>query len=225
MHISTYSDDKAQVDINKLIINGGVSQHSGRVGCCIRNYLIFEKDNHKYYYNPNKLISDTLRKKLFNHLYTMSKKRLNKKTKQSDIIINDIVAPDDNDDYFNLQKNISKPARELKRKILTKRIQQFIKRHADDFEQDENTIQIIYDIATTDGKTFDLNTEAFKVVGGKYKIRKAIEKHLNSTKDKLSEAYEYEIETIKIKRIYINDIKKAATEFQDIKMYGTLLHY
>ena len=112
MHISTYSDDNAQVDINKLIINGGVSQHSERVGCCRRNYLIFEKDNHKYFYNPNKLISDTLRKKLYNHLYTMSPKRINKKTKQSDIIINDIVAPDDNDDNFNLQKNISKPARE-----------------------------------------------------------------------------------------------------------------
>ena len=58
----------------------------------------------------------------------MSPKRLNKKTKQSDIIINDIVAPDDDDDYFNLQKNISKPARELKRKILTKKLQTFIKK-------------------------------------------------------------------------------------------------
>ena len=80
MHISTYSDDKAQVDINKLINNGKVQQYSGRIGCCIRNYLIFEKDDRKYYYNPNKLISDTLRKKLFNHLYNMSPKRLNKKT-------------------------------------------------------------------------------------------------------------------------------------------------
>ena len=71
---------------------------------------------------------------------------------------------------------------------------------------------------------FDLNTDAFKVVGGKYKTRKAIEKHLNKTKDDLSEAYEYEIESITIKRIYINDIKKAATEFKDIKMYGTLLN-
>ena len=43
MHISTYSNVKAQVDINKLINNGGVKQYSGRVGCCIRNYLIFEK--------------------------------------------------------------------------------------------------------------------------------------------------------------------------------------
>ena len=38
MHISTYSDGKAQVDINKLINNGGVKQDSGRVGCCRRNY-------------------------------------------------------------------------------------------------------------------------------------------------------------------------------------------
>ena len=55
-------------------------------------------------------------------------KRINKKTKQSDIIIDDIIAPDDDDDYFNLQKNISKPARELKRKILTKKLQHVIKK-------------------------------------------------------------------------------------------------
>ena len=85
MHISTYRDHKAQVDISKLIDNGEVKQYSGRIGCCIRNYLIFKNDNHKYYYNPNKLISDNLRKKLFNHLYNMSPKRLNKKTKKSDI--------------------------------------------------------------------------------------------------------------------------------------------
>ena len=191
---------------------------------CVRNYLIFEKDNHKYYYNPNKLISDTLRKKLFNHLYTISKKRLNKKTKQSDIIINDIVAPDDNDDYFNLQKNISKPARELKRKILTKKVQQFIRRNADDFEQDENSIQIIYEVKA-DGKQFDLNTKAFKVVGGKYKTRKAIDNHLYKTADDLINTYELDdIESIIIKRIYINDIEKATTGFRDIKMYGTLLN-
>ena len=89
MHISTYSDDKAQVDINKLINNGKVQQYSGRIGCCIRNYLIFEKDDRKYYYNPNKLISDTLRKKLFNHLYNMSK-RLNKKTTTIDSIEADL---------------------------------------------------------------------------------------------------------------------------------------
>ena len=35
MHISTYSDDKAQVDINKLINNREVQQYSGRIGCCI----------------------------------------------------------------------------------------------------------------------------------------------------------------------------------------------
>ena len=33
-----------------------------------------------------------------------------------------------------------------------------------------------------------------------------------------------EVESIAIKRIYINDIKKAATGFRDIKMYGTLLN-
>ena len=79
MHISAYSDVKAQVDINKLINNGEVQQYSNPIGCCRRNYLIFKNDNHKYYYNPNKSISDNLRKKLFNHLYIMSPKRLNQK--------------------------------------------------------------------------------------------------------------------------------------------------
>ena len=82
MHISTYSDDKAQVDISKLINDGVVKQYSGRIGCC---NLIFKNDNHKYYYNPDKLISNALLKKLFNHLYIMSPKRLNQKTKQSDV--------------------------------------------------------------------------------------------------------------------------------------------
>ena len=100
MHISTYSDDKAQVDINKLIINGGVQQYSGRVGCCIRSYLIFEKDNHKYYYNPNKLISDTLRTKLFNHLYTMSS--FIDDLKQ--LRVSDIKEVDVNLKYLNLKK-------------------------------------------------------------------------------------------------------------------------
>ena len=54
MHISTYSNGKAQVDMNKLINNGEVQQYSGRIGCCVRNYLIFEGDNYKYYYNPNR---------------------------------------------------------------------------------------------------------------------------------------------------------------------------
>ena len=79
MHISTYSDDKAQVDMNKLINNGEVQQRSGRIGCCVRNYLIFKDDNHKYYYIPNTLIPDTLRNKLYNNSYNMFTKRSNKK--------------------------------------------------------------------------------------------------------------------------------------------------
>ena len=47
MHISTYSNHKAQVDISKLINNGEVQQYSGRIGCCRRNYLIFKNDDHK----------------------------------------------------------------------------------------------------------------------------------------------------------------------------------
>ena len=81
MNISSYSPSKAQDDINKLINNNEIQYNSGIIGCCKRNYLIFPNDDHKYNYNPNKLISDTLRKKVLNNVYITMPKSINKKTK------------------------------------------------------------------------------------------------------------------------------------------------
>ena len=111
MHISSYSDDKAQVDINKLINNGKVQQYSGRIGCCMKTYLIFKDDNHNHYYNPNKLVSDTLRKQVFNHLYknstpyTNMSKRLNKKTTIND---NKLAVSDKNEYVRKLIEQLRK---------------------------------------------------------------------------------------------------------------------
>ena len=85
--MSSWSPAKAQDELNKLIENNEVQYKSGWIGCCKRNYLIFPNDQQKYYYNPNKIISDSLMKKLFIYLYSPTNnmsKRLNKKTTVKD---------------------------------------------------------------------------------------------------------------------------------------------
>ena len=69
-------------DIERLRVSGEIQYKSGWVGCCRRYFLIFPNDQHRYYYNPNKLISDSLKKKVFKYLYSPTNnmsKRLNKK--------------------------------------------------------------------------------------------------------------------------------------------------
>ena len=82
MILSSYSRGEAMNDIERLRASGEIQYKSGLVGCCQRYFLIFPNDKHKYYYNPNKLISDSLKKKVFNYLYSPTNnmsKRLNKK--------------------------------------------------------------------------------------------------------------------------------------------------
>ena len=67
-------------EINNLINSNEIKLDCARVGCCIRYYLTFPNNNHKYYYNSNKSISIILQNKISKHLYTMSSTRLNKKT-------------------------------------------------------------------------------------------------------------------------------------------------
>ena len=52
-----------------------------------------------------------------------------------------------------------------------------ITRHADDFKQEEHSIQTVYDVTILEGNTFELNTDAFNVLGGKIEIRKPIEQN------------------------------------------------
>ena len=85
MRLSSYLLRQAEKDVSKLIQSREIQYKEGLIGCCKKYFLIFPNDNHKYHYNPNKLISDTLKKKVFNYLYknstpyTNMSKPLNKK--------------------------------------------------------------------------------------------------------------------------------------------------
>ena len=82
MKLSSYLPRQAENDLSKLIESDQIQCKEGYVGCCKKYFLIFPNDNHKYYYNPNKLISDSLKKKVFKYLYSPTNnmsKRLNKK--------------------------------------------------------------------------------------------------------------------------------------------------
>ena len=86
MKISSYLLRQAENDLSKLIQSQEIQYKEGLIGCCKKYFLIFPNDHHKYHYNPNKLISDTLKKKVFNYLYknstpyTNMSKPLNEKT-------------------------------------------------------------------------------------------------------------------------------------------------
>ena len=64
MKLSSYLLRQAENDLNKLIESGTIQYKEGYIGCCKKYFLIFPNDEHKYYYNPNKLISDCLKKKV-----------------------------------------------------------------------------------------------------------------------------------------------------------------
>ena len=166
-------DQKLKEEIDRLIISGEIQYESGLIGCCINYYLKFPNDSHKYYYKRDKLIYNTLNKKVLSHLYTMSKKPVNTKTTIS-------ADKDDNKDT----------------------------RH---------TIQIIYEITTTD--TDGLKTEreydskVFVAYGGKQQIRKAIKTTSKDIYEYLDGSYDWVLSDFKIKRIFIDTIKKDVTDF------------
>ena len=67
-------------EINNLINSNKIILDSARIGCCVRYYLTFPNDEHKYYYKANKPISIVLQNKISKYIYTMSKQPF--KTKQ-----------------------------------------------------------------------------------------------------------------------------------------------
>ena len=82
MKFSSFTLGRAIDDVERLRVSGEIQYKEGYIGCCKKYFLVFPNDKHKYYYNPNKLISDSLKKKVFNYLYspyTNMSKRLNKK--------------------------------------------------------------------------------------------------------------------------------------------------
>ena len=88
-------DQKLKEEIDRLISSGEIQYKSDLIGCCIKYYLQFPNDNHKYCYKRDKLISNTLNKKVSTHLYNMSNKSLNKKTTIND----DKLAVSDKNEY------------------------------------------------------------------------------------------------------------------------------
>ena len=89
MRLSSYLPRQAENDLNKLIEGDQIQYNEGYIGCCKKYFLIFPNDKHKYYYNPNKLISDSLKKKVFKYLYSPTNnmsKRLNKKQRYQLIV-------------------------------------------------------------------------------------------------------------------------------------------
>ena len=63
MRLSSYLRRQAENDLNKLIEGEQIQYNEGYIGCCKKYFLIFPNDKHKYYYNHNNLISDSLKKK------------------------------------------------------------------------------------------------------------------------------------------------------------------
>ena len=61
-------DQKLKEEIDRLISSGEIQYKSDLIGCCIKYYLQFPNDNHKYCYKRDKLISNTLNKKVSTHL-------------------------------------------------------------------------------------------------------------------------------------------------------------
>ena len=124
-----------------------------------------------------------------------------------------------------MKKGLSKSARVLRTTNKVKTIQKAVRAR---IERAEHTIQIIYDVTTedTDGvlTTQEYDSKVFTVFGGKQKIRKAIETTSKYIYDYLKDSYDWELTDFKIKRIFIDKIKKNITDFKDIKMFGTLLN-
>ena len=59
MRFSSYLLRQAENGLSKLIGSKQIQYNEGYIGCCRKYFLIFPNDKHKYYYNPNKLISDS----------------------------------------------------------------------------------------------------------------------------------------------------------------------
>ena len=88
-----------------------------------------------------------------------------------------------------------------------------------------HTIQIIYEITTTDAdlkpSTREYDSKVFVVYGGKQQIYNAIEETSKDIYAMLNDSYDWDLTDFTIKRIFIDKIKKDVTDFKDIKMFGT----
>ena len=107
--------DQAKTQLN-ILINSNKIQH-------FNNILALPNDTHRYRYNPNKELSKILFKNFSSYYITDMSKRLNKKT----TVIDDLIAPDDDDDKFGLRQGLSKQSRLLRTTNKVKTIQKAIR--------------------------------------------------------------------------------------------------
>ena len=144
-------------------------------------------------------------------------------------MIDQVSDYEDNDNKYGTKTPLSKPARRLRRKTQTQTIQKWIKQNLHNFKQEDHGIQVVYDITTIKKETGETisksyHTDTFFVFGGKFKIRRAIENKNKEIRDLFENDYNIELKDLKIKRLYIDDIKMNVQDFKDIKMFGTLLN-
>ena len=77
--VSTLTLADAKVGLENLIKDNQVQYViDDYIGVVKNNYVLFPNDNHKYRYNRDKLISNILKNKISDHLYTMSSNVKNK---------------------------------------------------------------------------------------------------------------------------------------------------
>jgi len=219
--MSSWSPAKAQDELNKLIVNNEVQYKSGLIGCCKRNYLIFPNDQHKYYYNHNKIISDSLKKKVYIYLYSPTNnmnKRLNKKT----TVLTSSLEVDLKHDYD----------REEERYWVHKSKFWEFKNEYDelqDGQQNPVSVELHIIAEVFQGTDTIVRKGAFlptkTVYGGmkgvKLYLKKVIIDSVYAWEDSATE-----IQHIFLNKLYINKGRQTlSTDIKHIKMYGTAFNY
>ena len=150
MRFSSYTLGRAIDDVERLRASGEIQYNRGWVGCCPRYFLIFPNDEHKYYYNPNKLISESLKKKVFKYLYRPSYNNMSKSSnsksmvKQKNSYVHSLV-----DDFKKVHNNTTKSVKIDLTKIKLGEAVKLIKQNIHDkklaFELPDNKLYILND--------------------------------------------------------------------------------
>jgi len=182
----------------------------------------------KYTYKGGHDINKNLKKKIVPLYISMSDKSLNNNSKNK-LIIDDIVAPDGDDDKYGIKARLSKPARRLRRKTQTKVIQNWVKQNRDDFKQTDKMINVTVSITFVNPNSGESYTQSYTiptiiVKGGKRRVANAISKATRELADKIG-SYPREIEDMVLETVIVNDVPQDLKQFNDLKLFGTLLNY
>ena len=102
----------------------------------------------RYQYKGGHDINKNLKNKIVPLYISMSK------SSKQNVIINDIVAPNDDadDNKYGTKTPLCKPARRLRRKTQTNVIQQWVKQNKDNFKQEDHKVQLVLEVTTLEGE-------------------------------------------------------------------------